>query len=134
MLTKEEAQVEVKKHGNVSSAARAHKVPRSTFAHWLKGVKLPERARRPTAGKTLAEFRAVHDKAFIIPQRIKEGLAKLGDGWEYEATFAKMAGVSLLDLGHFRSMFEAHVIMVERTKRVWAGTPTLAEKMKAMVT
>lgn len=133
MLTKEEAQAEVKKHGNIAAAARAHKVARSTFQHWVKGIKDPERARRPTAGKSLADFRATHDKAFIIPARIKEGLKQLGDGWEYETGFAKMAGVSLLDLGHFRDQFSEFVVVVDRGgKRAWAGTPSVAARMREM--
>lgn len=85
------------------------------------------------SGKTLADFRAAHDKSYIIPQRIKEGLKKLGDGWEYEAAFMKIAGLSTTDLANYREGFTDHIVLVERTKRVWCGTKALADKLRAMV-
>ena len=84
------------------------------------------------AGKSLAEFRAAHDKAFIVPQKIREGLKKLGGGWEYEVNFLKLAGLSTTDLANHRDAFTDHIVLVERTKRVWCGTKELAAKLREM--
>lgn len=133
-MTKDEALAEVQKHGTVTLAAKALKVPRSTFQHWMKGAKGATGEIRPKAGKSLSDFRAIHDKSFIIPVKIKEGLKLLGSGWEYEAQFGKICGISLADLGNFRDQFSDYVVVVRRDgKRAWAGTPAVAQKMKDMV-
>lgn len=86
--------------------------------------------------KTLQDFRAVHDKSFVIPNKIREGLAKLGnDGWEYETDFVKLCGVSVLDFASFREQFADYYVVVGGTrsgKRVWAGSKALAAKMREM--
>ena len=89
----------------------------------------------PKRRKTLADFRAVYDKATIIPSRIKAQLKVLGSGgWCYEVEFAKDAGVSLSDLGNFREAFIDHVVPVERgARRAWAGTPETAKTMREMI-
>lgn len=87
----------------------------------------------PKAGKSLAEFRASHDKSFIVPQKIKEGLKKLGGGWEYELGFLRLAGLSTTDLANYREEFEEYVVLVDRTKRVWCGSKELAVKLREMV-
>ena len=87
--------------------------------------------------KTLADFRAVHDKSYVIPKKIKEGLDALGkDGWDYEPEFIKLCGVSVVDFARFREEFDEFYVVVggSRTgKRVWAGSKALAEKMRGMV-
>lgn len=122
-------QEEVKKHGSLKAAAKALKLPRTTLQYRLK----KESPVKSIAGKSISEFRAAHDKSFIIPNKIKAALKSLGDGWEYELQFSKIAGVSLADLGSFRPMFEEYIVLVERTKRAWAGSKATAEKMRAMV-
>jgi hypothetical protein len=86
-------------------------------------------------GKTLAEFRAAHDKAFIVPTKIKAALDALGDGWEYEAAFIKIAGISQADCSSYREKFEDFVVVVggKTTKRVWCGTKKLATQLREMV-
>lgn len=86
-------------------------------------------------GRSLDEFRANHDKSFIVPRKIKAALEKLGPGWQSELEFAKLAGVSMTDLAAYRPQFEAFVVAVSRdgTRRVWAGTKGLADKMREMV-
>lgn len=93
-----------------------------------------EKAKTEThkTGKSLAEFRASHDKSFIVPQKIKEGLKKLGSGWDYEVNFLKIAGLSTVDLANHRDAFADHIVLVERTKRVWCGTKDLANKLREM--
>lgn len=133
MLTKEQAQAEVEKHGSISLAAKANKVPRSTFRRWLRGVKrFTPAASKP--GKSLTEFRQAYDKSLIVPQRIREGLKALGEGWEYESQFARLAGLSLPDLGNFRDQFSDHIVVLRRDgKRAWAGTAALAARMREMI-
>lgn len=89
-------------------------------------------ASKGAAGKSLEDFRAAHDKSYIVPGKVRAALKALGDGWEYEMAFAKLAGVSLGDLSAFRAMFEDHIVVVERTKRAWAGSKALAAKMREM--
>lgn len=84
-------------------------------------------------GHSLQEFRAAHDKSFIVPQKIRAALKALGDGWEYEAQFTRMAGISQTELGNYREQFSEHVVMVDRIKRVWAGTKAAAAKLREMV-
>lgn len=89
-------------------------------------------------GKSLSDFRATHDKSFVVPNKIKEGLAKLGeDGWEYEIEFIKLCGLSTTDFSRFREQFEDYYLTVNvngrNHKRVWAGSKKLAAKMREMV-
>lgn len=90
----------------------------------------------PTEPKKLADFRAVHDKSFVVPNKITAGLDKLGkDGWEYEPEFMKLCGVNANDFAKFREQFEEFYVMVggsKNGKRVWAGSKPLAAKMREM--
>lgn len=85
--------------------------------------------------KTLADFRAAHDKSFIIPQKIREALKKLGDGWEYELDFMRLAGLSVTDLANFREQFEGHIVVANgrNPKRVWFGNERIAAEARKMV-
>ena len=56
-------------------------------------------------GRSIDDFKAAYDKSFIVPRKIKEALAKLGDGWLRELDFAKLAGVNPNDLAAFRAGF-----------------------------
>ena len=131
MLTKEQVILAVKKHGSHAKAAKALGVAASTVQHHMKGV---AHAPQAGSGKSLDEFRSRHDKGFIIPRRIEEGLGALGDGWEYEAQFARLAGVSLSDLSNYRDQYSEHIVVLNRDgKRAWAGTKAVANKMRDMV-
>lgn len=96
---------------------------------------MSKRATKPT-GKSLSDFRAVHDKSFVIPNKIRAGLAALGDGWDYEPEFIKLCGVSVLDFARFRDEFADHYVTVggsKSSKRAWAGTKATAAKMRDMI-
>lgn len=98
----------------------------------------PTKSAGPAAkpiGKSIEEFRAAHDKSFIVPRKIKAAIEKLGNGWQSELEFAKLAGLSMTDLGAYRAQFEDFVVVVARdgSRRVWAGTKALAAKMREMV-
>jgi hypothetical protein len=102
-----------------------------------KSVAAKKTAPVVSKGKTLEEFRSAHDKNYIVPKRLKEALVKLGDSWEYEIDFMKMAGVSTTDLINFREQFEAHIVTVKvngssHRKNVWAGTTAFAAKLREM--
>lgn len=128
----------IEKHGNIAAAAKALGIPRQTLQSRLKKYgdhEVPGQVDHPSGGKSLSEFRATHDKSFIVPEKIRTGLRKLGaDHWEYETTFAKIAGVSITDLGTFRDLFADFVVEIRRDrKRIWAGSAPMATKMRQML-
>lgn len=100
-------------------------------------AKSPTLAKKSAAKKTLADFRSVHDKNFVVPQKITAGLAKLGkDGWDYEPDFIRLCGVSVTDFSRFREQFADFYVNVggsKSSKRVWAGTKETAAHMQEMV-
>ncbi len=101
-------------------------------------AKVKPQAKAVASGaKTLSDFRETHDKSFVIPKKIKEGLASLGPaGWEYELDFIRRTGVNTQDFARFREQFEEYFVVVNdgrNTKRVWAGSKSLADKMREMV-
>jgi hypothetical protein len=125
--------------GNTFAAAKALGIAESTVRDrrnrlQRKGL-APAPETRPRAGRTLQDFRKQYDKSYIVPTKIRAALQQLGsDGWEYEADFAKMAGVSLTDLGRFRDEFAKHVVTLGReSRRAWAGTAAAAQKMREML-
>ena len=85
-------------------------------------------------GRTLAEFRSVYDKDFVVPAKIASALKRLGaNGWETEMNFARMAGISMQDISNYREKYMDHVVLVERgSRRIWAGTKGLAAKLRSM--
>jgi hypothetical protein len=97
------------------------------------GTRAPKSPAKP--GKSIADFRASHDKNFIVPLKIREALKKIGDGWEYESDLMKIAGLSTTDLARFRDQFESHIVMTtgKNPKRVWCGTEKLAAQLREMV-
>ena len=125
MITKDEAvALCVKNNGNVTEAAKEAGMPRTTFRKIMKGG--AAKATPSPIGKTLAQFRETFDKNVIVPKRIKAGLEKLGDSWEYEVAFAKSAGVSLTDLANFREMFPDNWHALKRDgRRVWSSKSTI---------
>jgi len=87
-------------------------------------------------GKNLSDFRAAHDRSFIVPRKIESAIQKLGpDGWDYEVQFLKLAELSTTDLALFRDQFEDFTVMVggRNAKRCWCGSKELAKKLRLMV-
>jgi hypothetical protein len=97
------------------------------------GTPAPKSPAKP--GKSIDDFRASHDKNFIVPLKIREALKKIGDGWEYESDLMKIAGLSTTDLARFRDQFEDHIVVTsgKSQKRVWCGTAKLAAQLREMV-
>ena len=85
------------------------------------------------SARTLAEFSAAYNKDEIVPRKIREGLKQIGEGWETEVNFLKIASLSTTDFANYREQFEEYMVIIQRTKRVWAGTPEFAQKMREMV-
>jgi hypothetical protein len=90
-------------------------------------------------GKTLADFRAIHDRNVVVPTKIRAALAAMEaeggpENWDYEQAFIKRAGISVTDLGAFRDQFAAHIVETSRTgsashsKRVWVASAKAAAK------
>jgi hypothetical protein len=125
------------RHGSVNAAAKALGVARSTLDSRLKykpaaGTMPPKEGTK--VGKSLADFRASHDKDFIVPTKIRRALSELGEGWVYESDLLRLAVVSVSDLALYRDQFSSHWLVVDRSgKRVWAGSKALADKMREMI-
>jgi hypothetical protein len=141
-----QAQEAVKQYGSVIKAAKALGIARSTLQHRVNAAinlnpltpSAPATFRPLTVqqkvGKSLSDFRAAHDKDYIIPKKIKAALQQLGNGWEYEVDFLRIAQVSTTDLALYRDRFVDNWLVVDRSgKRVWAGTKSLADEMRSMV-
>lgn len=86
------------------------------------------------AGKTMSDFRAAHDKSFIVPKKIREGIASLGDAWEYELEFQRRCGISQTDFAPYRDEFADFFFQIggKNPKRIWCGTKSLATKLREM--
>jgi hypothetical protein len=88
------------------------------------------------AGRDLNAFRASHDKNFIVPRKIEEGLKLLGpDKWEYQPEFIKLCQISVTDLAMFREHFSDFLVEIsgKTRKSVWCGSKALATKLREMV-
>lgn len=87
-----------------------------------------------SAGRTVLDFRAEHDKSYIVPKRIRDALQKLGNSWEYEVGFLRLAGLSTTDLATYRDEFSEYLVLVggRNPKRIWAGTVELAKQLREM--
>ena len=130
-------------HGTVRGAARAAGISPTAMRKRLqsvgvrgKGKQMPTASMTPSNAKarSLADFRETYDKDTIIPKKLDAAIAELGDGWLYESEFVKLAGVSYMDLTAFRDAYSTHIVYIKRdSKRVWAGTPEVADQMRRML-
>lgn len=86
-------------------------------------------------GRDEEAFRAAHDKSFIVPKKIQEGLESLGDSWEYEAEFMKRCALSTTDISQYRDQFADFFVETSgrNPKRAWAGTKKFAAKLRERV-
>jgi hypothetical protein len=89
--------------------------------------------------KTLAEFRAAHDKSVIIPTRIRAQLAKMAaihpEEWDYEADFLRNAGVANQDIKNYRDLFAKFIVepIGKNAKRVWFATEKAAATARGVL-
>lgn len=86
-------------------------------------------------GRDIDAFRAAHDKSFIVPKRIREGLAALGDSWEYEVEFIKRCQLDTTSFAAYREQFKDFYVEIggKSPKRVWSGTKAFANKLRERV-
>ena len=130
-------------HGTVKGAARAAGISPAAMRKRLQSAGVLEKGKHMSTASTtpskakarsLADFRETYDKDTIIPKKLDAAIAELGEGWLYESEFVKLAGVSYMDLTAFRDAYSAHIVYIKRdSKRVWAGTPEVAEQMRRML-
>jgi hypothetical protein len=87
-------------------------------------------------GRTLADFRAAHDKNVIVPSKIRAALAEMekehAENWSYEADLIKRAGISQTDMSMFRDQFAEHIVETsgKTSKRVWFASAKVAAKVR----
>lgn len=93
-----------------------------------------KKAEAKSIGRGIDDFRAAHDPDFIVPNRIREGLVKLGDSWAYEVDFLKLCALSTTQLSLYREQFEEFYVSTggKSSKRVWAGTKGFAAKLREL--
>ena len=96
---------------------------------------LPIPTTKATVGRTQEEFVRTFDDEFIIPNKIKQALAKLGNGWLYEEEFRKMAEIGTVGFFRFRGQFTDHIVVIKgpHPKRIWVGTKSQAEAFRKRV-
>ena len=136
-----EAYEALEKHGSAAAAAKALGISRKAFrdriARGRNEVtdKLAEdKPKQAAASRSLEEFRKTYDKDLIVPAKIREAIKALGDGWVYEQEFTRLANVSYNDLSIYRELFADHIVVIKKdSRKVWAGTPELAEEMRRML-
>lgn len=90
--------------------------------------------------RTLAEFRATHDRSVVVPNKIRNALAELikigPEHFEYESEFIKRAGLSQADIGAYREQFSDHIIEAKvpgkgsNARRAWFGDKKVAAKLR----
>lgn len=89
-------------------------------------------------GRPVEDFQKEHDQSYIVPARIKDGLAELGDTWEYEADFMKRVGCNASMVAPYREQFATFVVDIKpragrsHSKRAWAGNKKTADKLREM--
>lgn len=89
-------------------------------------------------GRSAEDFQREHDQSYIVPERIKKGLAELADSWEYEPEFLKRIGCVAAMVAPYREKFHEHVVELKAKRsstggrRAWAGTSKLAAKLREM--
>jgi hypothetical protein len=119
------AQDAFKKAGNATAAAKLLQCSDKLITRRLKAVSEPKAA--TGIGFDLDTLKQRHDRKLIVPSKIREALAKLGDNGMYEGDFLKLADVSLYDIAPFREMFSDYIVVVDKKgKRAWTGNKAKA--------
>jgi hypothetical protein len=85
-------------------------------------------------GRSLTEFRQAYDKDTIVPCKIRAALKLLGNGWEYEVQFAKLAGLSMTDVGNYREAFPDNWHQIKADgRKVWSGSKAVIAEIRKVV-
>jgi len=140
------AQELMAKHGTMKKAAAAAGVGKTSIFRALH--RKPGQAGLPGGwpkagvtqgepkkiGRNLTEFKQTYDKDTVVPKKINLALKTLGPkNWEYETEFAKIAGVSMADMGTYRQQFMDLVVTLREGRKVWAGSKSLADEMRSLL-
>lgn len=93
-----------------------------------------------TSGRSVATFRAAHNRNVVIPNKIRAALAKMEadhgpEHYEYESDFIKLAGIGGSDLNGHRDAFVAHIVEAKPigmgnsrgVRRAWFATVKAAK-------
>ena len=90
--------------------------------------------------RTVADFRAAHDKDIIVPTKIRGGLAKLlevgPEHFEYDDGFRALCGLQGAELAAYRNSFADHWFLTpgagsgKQSKRVWFGNAKVAARLR----
>jgi ribulose bisphosphate carboxylase small subunit len=90
--------------------------------------------------RSVADFRASHDRDVIVPTKIRaalEAIQKIGpEHYEYEGDFIKLAGISQVDIGKYREQFQDFIVDAptghgkSQTKRAYFGSTKVAKKLR----
>lgn len=92
--------------------------------------------------RTTATFGSTHDKAIVVPNRIRAvlaDLAKIGpEHYEYESEVIKLAKLSQTEITRFREGFRAHIVEIKyeagkklkTPKNVYFHNPAVARKVR----
>jgi len=140
-MNKEELKKAVKECGSLTKAAKKLGMNRTTLTKIIRSTgpeisikprKEPTLSESKGVGKDIMEFRKLHDKSYIVPDKIKTALSKLKDNWEYENNFYKIAGVSLNDLSNFRDEFSDYIVVL-KDRRIWTGSKNTAKLLRGML-
>jgi hypothetical protein len=91
--------------------------------------------------RTVADFKAAHDRDTIIPNKIRAGLAKLlemgPEHYEYAEQFRALCGLQSAELAQYKGLFKRHWFVAQsmssggaREKQVWFGDAKVADRLR----
>ena len=90
--------------------------------------------------RTIAQFRALHDKNVIIPNKIRKALERLREigpeHFVYDEEFRQLCGIQGAELAAYRDQFARHWFMTvgltksKNDKRVWFGNSKVADRLR----
>lgn len=100
------------------------------------------KALKVAKGRTVADFRSVHDKDIVIPNKIRGAFAEMAkegpEHYLYEGELLKLAVVSTTDLAKIRESFGDHIVTVRHVngkalsspKNIWFHDPKVAKRVR----
>lgn len=95
----------------------------------------PVAATRPRiqGAMTKEQVHNLYNPAIIIPNKIRGGLKELGEAACTPNDFARLCGISSMQLAMYENLFEEFTAIVVdngRRKTLWCGTPKLAAEIR----